>query len=1079
MEINDQELIKIYLRIKTPKISEKPYYDINLEKNIFTLHDIEKKPTSSNEFSINLDKIYTDEHSNSIIYKETCSEVIKESLNGTSFCFISYGETLSDKLVTLIGDISNDSKGEQSKGIFHMVLSDLFNFINKNENTKADLSLKFSFLSINDSKLIDLNNFIDKDFSKYNDEDFLNEAKSIKNDKNLINYVKKISINNYKNKVSFINKIISLFMKLEKEKNNNFYSSSHFVIIIFINNSKGEKISVLTFILLNGSENLNKAENNIHIKPKEILNSPKKKKSVMFSKEAIRAHSTYNSIIYLIKQNKAMNSNNFKKSLNQDNINSLIEKESKFICNLTALLYYVCFDWNIKNIKYIIFGNVFTNVGYYQNVKDSIFFLYELYKISHKKVKNKSLKEKKENKEENKDKNNSNSSSSNEEGDNSLNNSMFELEHKVREQNRIITALNNLIDKKNQKIFFLEREYNNQVEQLKKSLGFVGDVNILLSGNEYTMEVKSARRIRESSMRINILNDKIKELELKLEKSNDEIKKLKIREETLNNDKVMIRYLQSVNEIKENKKAEAEKKSLIFNKIADLEKELKNKTFIISKLEQELNNKNEVIQNFSKIINKKNNIKKDEKEEKESSENEKNNFNEFGRNKNNLKYYYNDDSQDEDIIKEKNKIIEKLKKKNENLKEKNQSLEETTKNNTYEIKRLNDVINFDSSEIKTYKREFLKLDEILMELFHKYKANFIINSKDFNIISIRSKLEEFNNFVIEAEKSINYYTFPKLHKLLESNNKLSINYKTVVNKTKIKGKIDNPKLHLSKSQFKFFENVGEKPFTSKQIDVNNNDNIQKSNKIINNFSTNSDKTNNSNSNSNSNSDIILSQSELEKMEKNKIVEHCLLLNEKINDMETFIQKYNKINFENEENKKQIFYLNSNLSKVKKDLEEQIKINYNNKIIIMSQNRTIEKYKNNMDIKNLMICIDDKKNNDFSLTLSPKQKKKGLYINKSEVNLRIKNDFIYNKDIANNKRNKIFSADKKDNIHNFIESKKLKEIQVNSNNFGINSDEIIKDKKLQNKFSSQKASNLKSNIYKNDFSYSYNNFHSYN
>ena len=1070
MKINEQEPIKIYLRIKNPKIPEKPYYDVDLENNIFTLHDNEIKPNSSNDFSINLDKIFTDEHSNSTIYKETCPEVIKECLDGLSFCFISYGETLSDKLGTLIGNISPDSKGEQFKGIFPLSLSDLYNSINKNEKKNSDICLNFSFLCINDSKLIDLNTFIDKEFSNFTVDDFLNEAKAIKNDKNLINYVKKIPIINYKNIISFINKIISVFMKLEDNKNY-FYSSSHFMIILFINNNKGEKISTLTFILLNGSENLNKPENNIHIKPKDILSSPKKKKSVLFSKNAIRSHNTYNSIVYLIKQNKTMNTNNFKITLNQENLNDLNEKESKFICNLTAVLYHICFDWNIKNIKFKIYGNIFTNVGYYQNVKDSIFFLYELYKINHKKVKNKSLKEKKENKEK-KDKNNSKSSSSEEDEDNSLNNSLFELEHKVREQNRIITALNHLIDKKNEKIIFLEREYNNQVEQLKKSLGFVGDVNVLLSGNKNSIEEKKARRIRESSMRINILNDKIKELELKLEKSNDEIKKLKIIEETLNTDKAMIKYLQSVKQMKENKKAEAEKKSLIFTKIADLEKELKNKNIIISKLEQEIDNKNQVIQSFSKIINKKN-IKKDEKE---NCENEKINFNEIGGNRNNLKSYYNYNSRVENEIIEKNNKIEKLEKKNKSLKENNKALEETIKNNTFEINRLNDIINFNSSEIKTYKREFLKLDEILMDILHKYRANF--KSKDFNIITIRTKLEEFNNYVIETENSINYYTFPKLHKLLESNNKLSINYKTVISKTKIKGKTDNPKLHLSKSQNKFFENIEEKQITPISNGSNINDNIQKSNNIMNNFSTNSDKTNNSNSNSNCNSDFLLSQVELEKMEKTKIVEHCLLLNEKINEIDSYIQKYNKINFENEENKKQIFYLNSNLSKVKKDLEEQIKINYNNKIVIISQNRTIERYKNNMDIKNLALCIDDKKNNDFSLTLSPKQKKKGLYINKSEVNLRIKNDLNYNREITYDKRNKIFSADKKDNIHNFIENKNLKEIQVNSN-FGINVNELIKDKNLQNKFSSQKASNLKSKFYKNDFSYSYNNFHSQN
>ena len=183
MKINEQEPIKIYLRIKNPKIPEKPYYDVDLENNIFTLHDNEIKPNSSNDFSINLDKIFTDEHSNSTIYKETCPEVIKECLDGLSFCFISYGETLSDKLGTLIGNISPDSKGEQSKGIFPLSLSDLYNSINKNEKKNSDICLNFSFLCINDSKLIDLNTLIDKDFSNFTVDDFLNEAKAIKNDK--------------------------------------------------------------------------------------------------------------------------------------------------------------------------------------------------------------------------------------------------------------------------------------------------------------------------------------------------------------------------------------------------------------------------------------------------------------------------------------------------------------------------------------------------------------------------------------------------------------------------------------------------------------------------------------------------------------------------------------------------------------------------------------------------------------------------------------------------------------------------------------------------------------------------------
>lgn len=113
MKINQEDSIKIYLRIKTPKIIDKPYYNIDLNKNIFSLISDKKKKESEEIFNINLDKIFTDERKNSFIYKQTCSEVIKECLNGLSYCFISHGETVSEKLITLIGDIAGEENDEQ------------------------------------------------------------------------------------------------------------------------------------------------------------------------------------------------------------------------------------------------------------------------------------------------------------------------------------------------------------------------------------------------------------------------------------------------------------------------------------------------------------------------------------------------------------------------------------------------------------------------------------------------------------------------------------------------------------------------------------------------------------------------------------------------------------------------------------------------------------------------------------------------------------------------------------------------------------------------------------------------------
>ena len=102
-------------------------------------------------------------------------------------------------------------------------------------------------------------------------------------------------------------------------------------------------------------------------------------------------------------------------------------------------------------------------------------------------------------------------------------------------------------------------------------MGFEGDVNILLSGDEYTLESKRARKIRESGSKIKILTEKIEELEKKLKKSNDEVNKYKTKKEIAKFDEVMIKYIDSVNEIKDNREKERKMNSDILHKINQLE----------------------------------------------------------------------------------------------------------------------------------------------------------------------------------------------------------------------------------------------------------------------------------------------------------------------------------------------------------------------------------------------------------------------------------------------------------------------------------------------------------------------------
>ena len=109
MKINLEESIKLYLRIRSPKIIDEPYYEIDKEKSIFSLKERNYIKTKKNLINLNLNQIFTENNTIKEIYNKSCSNVIKESLNGCSFCFINHGESTSDKLETILGNCNDNN----------------------------------------------------------------------------------------------------------------------------------------------------------------------------------------------------------------------------------------------------------------------------------------------------------------------------------------------------------------------------------------------------------------------------------------------------------------------------------------------------------------------------------------------------------------------------------------------------------------------------------------------------------------------------------------------------------------------------------------------------------------------------------------------------------------------------------------------------------------------------------------------------------------------------------------------------------------------------------------------------------
>ena len=605
---------------------------------------------------------------------------------------------------------------------------ELINYFEKNKKVYSDIFLEFSFLCVNNSKVIDLNNYLEKDISNLNIESLIDNAKLIQSDKTLINTIKKITLNssNNTNILSFITNIISNFQKNQSD----FFSNSYFAIILYVNKRINKKdikqISTMTFILLNGSEKLNIVEN---IKLNKN-NLDLKKQAINASKEMISTQNNYNSIIYLIKQNKVFNINKLKQKenyqLTKEEIKEIEINEARYLSNLTSLLYKNCFDYNLENIAYYIYANIFPNIGYYKSVKDSILFLFDLSKILNKNIKQKIKKERFENLLET--------------------NFKLDLETKINQQEQTISALSELCQNKNKKIFNLESEYNNQITKLKKLLGFNGDIQVLLGG-EYSPELEKAKNLRESGSKIYALNTKIKSLEQLLNKLKEEIEKYKTKEEIIKNDINMIKYFEGINSVKNDKLNDMKKKSFFGQKIFSLEKEIKNKNIIINQLKLDLDNKKNIIQNFSKFFNNKNNSKEKNKEkniDKKEEEKISSIYNENIKIKNKteidmeklIQIYEKKIKDEKDFylnqIENKENEIKEMKNKYNIYISKEKEYQEEIEKYQNEINILNqDIIN-NKQGINYNEKEFMKLNEVLMDIIYNYNLYFINKSRKNN-----------------------------------------------------------------------------------------------------------------------------------------------------------------------------------------------------------------------------------------------------------------------------------------------------------------------------------------------------------
>ena len=989
MEIVQEEesdIIRTYLKVGNPKKEEKHYYDLDLDKNIILLHDPVFKIKSDNSSIIEVNKIFTSAHNYSYIYEQICQNTISESLSGDSFVFISYGITSSEKLEMLIGNIEDSNRNKEHIGIMPRLLNKLIDNINNNKEYKDNISINLSYICVHNTKLIDLSNYIGKDFSKYTANDFLKDGLLIENT-DIINQVKKVPTENYNDVLFFINKLLLYLRKLEDNSNGYLFSKSHFAIIIYITNNDGKTISKLTFILLNGSEQLNKD------KQRRMSTDHINKNIVELSKMALDSQYTYNSIIYAIKNNESICG---RKILLDDNIKGDINLlEQKNLSRLTKVLFYPCFNRKNKNIKFIILGSIMPIPGLYDSVKDTLLFLFEFRKI---------LSKKKRQKKKHTQKKSEISNNKLDISQESKDDLIFGLEEKIKLQERKISDLNKIIEHNMHNINALEKSYKKQVNILKDYLGFKGDINILLSGYEYSEEMRNAKEIRESRNNVKRLKVKISELEEKLKKANEEIIRYNNIKEIKEENNTMINYYLSARRIEEQKINKDNRLNIEINKC---QKQLKIKDKIIQGLQNDLDEKNNIFQSMPKFLKELENhiIEEKEKEKEKEREKEKNdelssNNNDHNTNKiknlkliNHKEYLFS--------LKDKDKEIKELKKRYENILAQKEKMIFDLNNELNSIKYQN------LEKFQKYEDELLKINELFTNLINNYKRIFLSNfTEKCNAVTINNKKIQFDHILSSIKKEYDTFSFPLLFSIIEKkgilikNNLNSFSLRRASKDRQIK--LENQKLKLSNNNSLLSDN-------DNIILLNRNEKEERKEEnsplnTINEFFTNLNNEINMNN-------IMLKIDDIKSMPKDDIINEYQKMINLILKFEVFMKKLEKKNNENQR-KKNINIINyknelnnykNKIEQISNSLDKEKSTNNKNLIIINSQNRIIEKLQQDLLFKEIP---------EYKMKLSRKINKK--------INLSLNKDKDYLKYINNN--NSYYRSEKKLKINRVFSSK---------------------------------------------------------
>ena len=742
------ERLFVYLKVKEPSENDRLYYDISQDKKLISLHDKIIKNESSKTQRIEVDKVFDDSDNVENIYQEMSKHCINDCLQRKNYTYIFYGDSTSEKNEIFFGNEKN------VKGFYYLLLKDL----HKAMKQASELTLNLSFLMVNGSILIDLTQLMEKKkhLDSLSERDLINKfGKEINiNDTDIIKDITKTQNDNVEENSKFIKNLFMTLKKMEENEGNRFISCSYFCFIFYIINKRTKRtISTVNCIIIPGNELLTTKITNPNNAKRDNISNTKNVVELSYTIEDIVRHLSTQSI----------SEKNDTENMNKSKFMAVIGKIAFDVGNLDHQF----------NRRYRILGSIFANTGLYYNTKDTLYFLFRCKKITRQKIDYEmalSLLEQDKKRTSRKfylegsSKDNLiiNSKNELEEKLKLKDDQIYDLESKLKLQETKVAELNSRIEKKDENLKAIRNNYKMQIDCLKESMGFKGDVNILLSKDQYTKEYRYALNIR-NTFKINRKKAEIIEkLEEKIKELNKEKARLKEMLENKTKEKKILRIINSNGDYKTDEESEEMEEKIYFkNKtIQELQKRNEELEKQLELYNQENNSKISLIHNLPKVID--SNITKLKTETiKIKEENEKN----------------------------KKKFIEEAKNINTKSEEERQKIisnyEKTLKQNKKEISNQGKIINeFEQKYSKEKSKvidELLRLHKNLMNITYGYKNSFNdinpnilhknINNATTNATSILyMKKDEFEKILENEIKQINKNKYPLLFEYLKQKN---------------------------------------------------------------------------------------------------------------------------------------------------------------------------------------------------------------------------------------------------------------------------------------------------------------------